>query len=149
MTRRYVDSLITHREHEPVFAGLAALTGYRQKSCLFDKASKNSSAYGLMRKLDLLANSVASFSNRPLNFIFYLGLFITASALVMVLFYLGSYLVLGSVVSGWTSLIVSLWVLGGVIILSLGIIGIYLAKMFSEVKDRPYTVIRSIYRGEP
>jgi putative glycosyltransferase len=63
------------------------------------------------------------------------------------MYYLVRYLLLGNIISGWTSLIVSLWTLGGLILLSLGTIGIYLAKMFIEVKDRPYTIIRSIYRS--
>lgn len=148
MTRRYVDHLIQHREHELVFVGLAALTGYQQKSIPFDKSSKGESAYTLMRKIDMVANSVVAFSNRPLVLIFYLGIAVTAMALLVVLYTLSSYLLYGGAVSGYTSLIVSLWVLGGLILSSLGVIGIYLAKMFNEVKDRPYTIVRAIHRGE-
>jgi putative glycosyltransferase len=148
MTRRYVNQLITHRERELVFVGLAALTGYQQKSIVFDKASKGESSYSLLRKLDLAANSVVAFSNRPLNFIFYLGVCITTLAMLFVAYNIFHYFAYGSGVSGYTSLIVSVWVLGGLILSSLGVIGIYLAKMFIEVKDRPYTIVREIYRGD-
>lgn len=148
MTRRYVNSLLQHREAEPIFIGLAALTGYRQRSYSFDKTSKGESSYSFARKLDMLANSIASFSNRPLTLIFYLGLFMTASAMLAVMFFVGAHFMHDTVVSGWTSLIVSLWLLGGIIVLSLGVIGIYLAKIFNEVKNRPYTVVRDIYRGD-
>ena len=148
MTRRFVDSLLLHSERELVFVGLTALTGYAQRAFTFTKESKGVSSYNLLHKLDLVANSVASFSTRPLMGIFYLGVFITVSAGLLIGFYIMRYLLHGSIVSGWTSLIVSLWVLGGLILLSLGVIGIYLAKMFSEVKARPLTIVRDIYRSK-
>ncbi|MFO0389449.1 MAG: glycosyltransferase family 2 protein [Alphaproteobacteria bacterium] len=148
MTRRYVDSLIQYREQELVFAGVAALAGYQQKSYVFDKLDKGISSYNIIHKLDMVANSIASFSNRPLYYIFYLGLVLTVSSMVLVTYFLGCYFILGNIVSGWTSLIISLWALGGIILLTLGLMGIYLAKMFNEVKDRPYTIVRAIYRGD-
>jgi len=148
MTRRYVDSLIQHREQELVFAGLAALTGYTQEPLEFVKLSRGDTNYDLGKKINMVANSIASFSNKPLIYIFHLGLLLTISSVILVMFYLLRYIWFGNSISGWTSLIVSLWTLGGLILLSLGVIGIYLAKMFVEVKDRPYTIIRSIYRSE-
>lgn len=147
MTRRYVDQLIQHREHELVFVGLAALTGYKQQSIAFNKASKGESSYSLVRKLNLVTNSIVAFSSRPLHYIFYLGLLITLLSGVLILYFIFSYLIQGNTVGGYTSLIVSLWTLGGLILLSLGVIGIYLSKMFIEVKDRPYTIVRSIHRS--
>jgi len=148
MTRRYVDNLVQHREHELVFVGLAALTGYKQASIPFDKASKGESSYNLMRKLNMVTNSIVAFSSRPLHYIFYLGLLITAFSALLVVYFLFNYLVHGSEVGGYTSLIVSLWTLGGLMLLALGVIGIYLSKMFIEVKDRPYTIVRGIHRGD-
>jgi putative glycosyltransferase len=52
-------------------------------------------------------------------------------------------------VSGWTSLIVSLWLIGSMVISFIGVIGIYLAKILSEVKRRPYTIVREVHGGEP
>lgn len=148
MSQRYVGHLVQHREHELVFVGLAALTGYQQKSMLFDKASKGVSSYRLIHKLDMVINSVVAFSNRPLNFIFYLGVGVTLLAMLMSLYFVANYFLLGSHVSGFTSLIVSVWLLGGLILLALGVVGIYLSKMFIEVKDRPYTIVRAVYRGK-
>lgn len=149
MTRRYVDQLLRHREHELVFVGLAALTGYTQKPYLFEKASKGDSSYNLLRKFDLVANSIAAFSTRPLTAIFYLGLLITLVAGGITLYYLARYLMGGEFLSGWTSLMISIWALGGLVLLALGIIGIYLAKMFSEVKGRPYTIVRAVHGRRP
>lgn len=145
MTRRYVDHLLQHREHELVFIGLAALTGYKQLPQSFDKASKGSSSYNLVRKLDLVANSIAAFSTRPLIAIFYLGLLLTLASMVLAGYFAANYMLHGDTPSGWTSLIISVWVICGLILLSLGVIGIYLAKMFSEVKDRPYTIVRAVH----
>ena len=77
--------------------------------------------------------------------IFYIGLamFLVASAVAS--WFVLEWTFLAQPVSGWTSLIVSVWLLGAMIILFIGIIGIYLSKMFSEVKRRPYTIVREVH----
>jgi putative glycosyltransferase len=147
MTRRYVDALTQYREREIFMAGLWATTGFRQVPLLFSKGHKGETTYSLRRKLSLLVNSVTAFSNRPLRLIFYTGvaIFLISSFFAMYLMYMRLYT--SSPPSGWASLIVSVWLLGGLIILFLGIIGIYLAKIFIEVKQRPYSTIREIYTG--
>lgn len=97
----------------------------------------------------MLVNAVTSFSNRPLVLIFYLGMLISslslggATYLIIRRMFFGEYLV------GWPSLIVSIWLLGGFTIMCVGIIGVYLAKIFMEVKQRPYTVVRAIHQRIP
>jgi putative glycosyltransferase len=74
MTRRYVDALVQHREREMIIAGLWAITGFKQVAHPVRKGSRRASSYGFGRKVAHLVNSVTSFSDRPLVFIFYLGL---------------------------------------------------------------------------
>jgi putative glycosyltransferase len=150
MTRRYVDSLVAHRDREVFLLGLWTITGFAQVPFVARKVSKARTSYDFARRVSLLVNSVTSFSNRPLVYIFYLGLLISVAASVA-----GAVLIVrrvfnGVFLAGWPSLIVSVWLLGGMTILSLGVIGIYLSKIFSETKDRPYTVVRAIHgQGEP
>ena len=145
MTRRYVESLIEHRDQEVFLAGLFSITGYEQVPVAVDKADKGSSSYILRKKLAITLNSVTSFSNVPLVLIFYLGMLVTAVSLSAALFTLVAKLFFIDFELGWPSLIISIWLLSGLTFSCLGIIGMYLSKIFIETKDRPYTIIRQSY----
>lgn len=143
MTRDYVRSLVRHRDQEVFLAGLFVMTGFRQVPIVIEKRPRSETSYSLLRRFGLVVNGITSFSNRPLLFIFYLSLVI-----VMISGLTGAYLVARRIivgyVAGWASLMVSFWFLGGLIMFSLGIIGLYLSKVFTETKRRPYTVVRSV-----
>ncbi|NER93863.1 MAG: glycosyltransferase family 2 protein [Symploca sp. SIO1B1] len=145
MNQRYVDALVSHKEREMNFAGLAAITGFIQIPLVVTKHSKGKSSYNLMRKLAIVVNAITSFSNKPLIFIFYLGTLISSISGVAAIYLIIRRVFLNVLLSGWPSLIVSIWLLGGLTIFCLGLIGIYLAKIFSEIKQRPYTIIRNVY----
>jgi len=145
MTRRYVQSLVEHRDQEVFLAGLWAITGYDQVPVTVEKADKGSSSYSLRKKLSITLNSVTSFSNVPLVLIFYLGMLVTVVSLSAALFTLVAKLFFIDFELGWPSLIISIWLLSGLTFSCLGIIGMYLSKIFIETKDRPYTIIRRIY----
>jgi putative glycosyltransferase len=113
------------------------------------KASKGTTTYTFAHKVAALVENVTSFSNKPLVFIFYLGaaIFIISSSAAV-------YLVIDRVffhtlLAGWASVIVSIWMLGGLTIFCLGLIGIYISKIYIETKQRPYTIIRKIYDRHP
>lgn len=147
MTRRYVDALTAYREREIFMAGLWATTGFRQEPFRMVKGHKGETTYSLRRKLSILVNSITSFSNRPLRLIFYTGFGISTISCLYAAYLVFMRLAYGSQATGWASLIVSVWLLSGLIILFLGIIGIYLAKIFIEVKQRPYATVRGIHRS--
>jgi putative glycosyltransferase len=144
MTARYVQALVQHHEREVLISGLWQLTGFAQTPLVVAKAAKGSSTYSLARKLTITVNAITSLSNRPLIFIFYLGLAIVLGAGAAACFLVIEALTSGFL-AGWPSLIVSVWLLGGLTIFCLGIIGIYLSKIFTEVKQRPYTIVRHHY----
>jgi len=145
MSQRYVKNLVEHKDREIFMAGLWAITGFKQMPVSVNKLSKGSSTYNFSKKISLFANSITSFSNKPLIFIFYIGFIITFLSGIGVLTLVIRRLFFGVYLEGWSSMIVSLWLLGGLIIFFLGVIGIYLSKIFMEAKQRPYTVIRHIY----
>jgi putative glycosyltransferase len=145
MTRRYVDALVDHRERETMIAGLWAITGFEQIAQPIRKHSRSTSTYGFGHKIAILVNSLTSFSDRPLVLIFYLGVIIIALSALAAAYLVVRRLFFGTLLAGWPSLIVSVWLLGGLTIFSIGIIGIYLSKVFLETKQRPYTIIRHTY----
>jgi putative glycosyltransferase len=145
MTRRYVDALCRHQEREMIIAGLWVITGYKQVPRTVRKLSRRESSYNLGRRIALLIDAVIAFSNRPLIFIFYLGLFISLLSSFGAALLIARRVFFGTVASGWLSLIVSTWLLGGLIIFCLGVIGFYLSKVFIETKQRPYTIVRDVY----
>ena len=147
MTRRYVDGLLQYREREGFMAGLWHSTGFRQEAFAFEKGSKGSTSYSLRRKLSLIVNSVTAFSAKPLKMIFYTGVLISMAGALFAAWLVYRRLFHQIPVDGYTSMMVSIWFLGGLIILFLGVIGIYLAKVFSEVKQRPYVTVREVYEG--
>jgi putative glycosyltransferase len=149
MTRRYVDSLVAHRERAILIAGLWVITGYRQEAMPVAKGSRRRSSYTFAHKVAIFVDSVTSFSDRPLVAIFYLGSLIVVTATGGVLHLVYRKLVHGISVVGWPSLIVSVWLLGGLTIFSIGLLGIYLSKIFIETKQRPYTIVRALYEREP
>lgn len=146
MSRRYVRSLVRHKEKMlSSIAGLWQMTGFKQVAIVVGKRRKGRSSYALARKLAYAIYAVTAFSNKPLLSIGYMGVFMTIPSGGMMIWLLIRYFIFGINVSGYTSVVVSLWFIGGLIIFTLGIIGIYLATVFVETKDRPYTIIREMY----
>lgn len=145
MTRRFVASLLQYQEHEIDIAGLLHMTGYRQVPVSVKKHSKPETTYTLMRKLSLALRSLTAFSRRPLIIISVLGGLILLATIAVITYFLLAYLLSGSVPSGYTSLILSLWFLGGLTIFCVGIVALYIAVIFSEVKARPTAILREVY----
>lgn len=145
MSQQYVKCLLKHREREFYMAGLWAITGFRQVAIPVTKHSKGKSSYTFRRKIAVFVNAVTSFSNVPLIFIFYLGCIIMLISSLAALLIIIRKLFFGGILAGWSSLLVSIWLLSGVIIFSLGVIGIYISKIFIETKQRPYVIVKQIY----
>jgi putative glycosyltransferase len=148
MTRRYVDALLEYGERDFVIAGLWAITGFEQQPLVVRKLDHSATTYSLRHKLAALVSSVTALSNRPLVAVFYTGALVFLLSLTYVLWLVARWVFLAQPPGGWTSLIVSVWLLGGLTLCAIGLVGIYLAKVFIEVKHRPRAVIRHVY-GAP
>ena len=148
MSRRFVDALLLHQEREINIGGLWIITGFRQVKAVVKKHASSPTTYTLGRKLDHLINAVTSFSSLPLIFTFYAGLLISFSAVLYITYSVLLRLLQPTVPVGFTALIASIWFFSGLIVFFLGVQGIYLAKIFTEVKQRPYTIIREVYAAE-
>lgn len=146
-TKDYNEALISHKEREIFLAGLWIISGFNQKELVVNKHSHSDTTYSLKNKLNLLFNSLTSFSNFPLKAIFYMGLIISSISFIYIVFIVIRKIFLDVSLEGWTSLIVSVWFLGGLILFSIGTIGIYISKIFTETKQRPYSIIRKKYEN--
>jgi len=148
MSHQYVESLLQFEERELTFAALCTLAGFVQKPLIVRKHHKGESTYDFRKKVDIIVNSVTSTSAKPLWMIFHIGFLLTLFAVAFILYTLGAKFFFSSPVSGWTSVIVSIWLLGGMTIASLGVIGIYISKIFTETKNRPYVIVKKVYKKE-
>jgi putative glycosyltransferase len=147
MKRAYVRSLVAHRDREIFIAGLWAATGYRQVPMAVTKQRLRPSTYTVRRRVRILIDAVTSFSRRPLVLVFYAGIAIVVSSVLA-----ASYLIWRQMTSGflpgWASVVVSVWLIGGLTLFSIGLVGIYLSRVFIESKRRPLTIVRKVYRLE-
>jgi putative glycosyltransferase len=147
MTRDYVHALVRHRDREFLIANLWQVTGFRQDPLPIKKLSHSPSTYSLAMRIEMAVKYLTTTSTKLLYYVLYAGLAIFALSLLTVIYYISRYLLSGIGVSGYTSLIVSIWFFGGLTTLILGIIGIYVANIISETKRRPYTVVRAVHRA--
>ncbi|CAN5320345.1 glycosyltransferase family 2 protein [soil metagenome] len=149
MTRPYVRALLRHRDRDFLIAELWAATGFRQVALKIDKGSFSPSTYSLAMRLNLALRYMTTNSTRLLTLVFWLALGVWGLSVVAIIYLVGRYLVGGIGVSGWTSLIVTLWFFGGLIVLGQGLIGIYIASILTEAKRRPNTIVRQVYGRDP
>lgn len=147
MTKRYVKALLAYTEGESLPAGLMVLAGFEQLPFSLEKKYKGTSSYSLRKRLLLATNSMISFSGRPLVLICVSGLSITLISILAFLAVIILYLVGIKFLTGWLSVVLSIWLLGGLNLLSVGVIGLYLSKIFNQVKNRPKYIIKSIERS--
>jgi putative glycosyltransferase len=146
MTREYVNALCSQEERETVMFYLWASTGFNQVSVNVTKKTRKLTTYHYSLKLRTFINSITSLSVSPLNWIFNIGLVIFLSALCYTSYIVMNWLHSETTVEGWTTVVVSIWLLGGLTILCLGVIAIYMSKILLESKKRPNSIIKKIYK---
>jgi putative glycosyltransferase len=147
MTRDYVRALVRHRDREFLIAHLWQVSGFHQQAIAVNKSSRSPSTYSTRQRIEMAVKHVTTTSTKLLYLVLYAGLLIFGLSVGVILYYLGRYFTSGIGVDGFTSQIVSIWFLGGLITLILGILGIYIANIMAETKRRPYTIVRRIHRA--
>lgn len=138
MSKRAMISYSEYSESNLFIRGLIPLIGYETDSVYYDRKERvaGKSKYPLKKMLALAFNGISSFSVKPISMITGLGAVIVFISILAAIYAIISYCV-GNVVPGWTSLILSIWFLGGVQLLCIGLIGQYIGKIYIEVKHRP------------
>ena len=138
MSRRALDMLATYPEHNLYLRGLIPMIGLPHTTVddVISERFAGQSKYTLGKMLGLALNGITAFSVRPLYLIFNIGVVFLIVALCIAVYVFYS-LVSGHAVQGWASLMLSIWLVGGFVLVSMGIIGTYIGKIFTEVKQRP------------
>jgi glycosyltransferase involved in cell wall biosynthesis len=143
MSRRAVEALQSIRERNRFIRGLAGWIGFQQTAVTFvrDVRQAGETKYPLKKMMQFAFNGLMSFSLVPLQLASYLGFLISSIAFVYIVYAIGLKLFTDRVVWGWTSVMVAVLFLGGVQLVSLGIIGAYIGRIYEEVKQRPLYVV--------
>lgn len=148
MSRRAVEQFSKYKETNLFLRGMMPLIGYQTDCVYYDRLERvaGESKYPLKKMLALAFNGISSFSVKPITMVTGLGVFILIASLCAAVYAVISYF-MGHVVPGWTSLILSIWFLGGVQLLSIGLVGQYIGKIYMEVKQRPRYNIEKVLDG--
>lgn len=138
MSQRAVEQICKYRERNLYLRGIIPLIGYKTDVVYEDLSEREAgkSKYTLSKMVNLAIDGVTSFSIKPVRIIFFMGLLFIALAFIY-LIYVIIVFANGQVVQGWSSLILSIWFIGGCMLVGMGIIGEYIGKIYLEVKDRP------------
>jgi len=149
MSRRALDALAEFREVNLFLRGIAPLVGFQTAVVYYDRSERfaGESKYPFKKMLAFAIDGITSFSVKPLRLITALGIIIFFISLLMLVYTLVSWIV-GKAVSGWASTLASIWMIGGIQLLSLGVIGEYIGKIYSETKRRPRFIIQRYLNKE-
>lgn len=145
MSKRAVEQFSQYQESNLFLRGMMPLIGYQTDSVSYVRKERaaGESKYPLKKMLALAFNGITSFSIKPISLITALGMLIVFGSVCAAIYALISYFT-GNVVPGWTSLILSIWFIGGVQLLAIGLVGQYIGKIYIEVKHRPRYNIEKI-----
>ena len=138
MSKRALEALSEYKEVNLFLRGIVPLIGYRSDYVYYDRHERfaGESKYPLKKMLSFALDGITSFSVKPLKLISNLGILISVLSILGLLYALISYFA-GWAVTGWTAIVCSIWLLGGLQMLCLGVVGGYIGKIYSEVKARP------------
>jgi dolichol-phosphate mannosyltransferase len=144
MDRKVVDQLLALPDRNRDIRGLRAWVGFRQTSVQFERAPRfaGEPKYTFRKSLGLGVNGIISFSKAPLRLATWLGMLVSLMSFVLVIVFVIEKLTRGFEIRGWASTVVIILFLGGVQLLTIGIIGEYLSRIYDEVKQRPLYVVR-------
>lgn len=145
MSKRAVEELSNFEEVNLFLRGLVPLIGLKSTTVEYPRAERfaGESKYPLRKMLKFAWDGITSFSIKPIRMILWLGVIIFIISLFITLYSLIMKLV-GNTVSGWTFIICSIWILGGLQMISLGLVGEYIGKIYAESKKRPRFIIEKI-----
>ncbi|CCX85637.1 glycosyl transferase family 2 [Clostridium sp. CAG:590] len=141
--RIVIDSYCRMREQNRAYTMFIRWLGFRETAIDMsaDERYEGKSSYNMRRKLKMAFEIITSQSNKPLFFSIKVGFAIAVIALLYIIYLILRYLIVGDVLLGWTSTIASVYLMGGIILAAVGVVGIYVGNIFNETKNRPLYVI--------
>jgi Glycosyltransferases involved in cell wall biogenesis len=149
-SRRAVESLKEFRENQRYNKGIFSWIGYKKKEVLFDrdKRASGKSSIGFFKRVNLAVDAITSFSTKPLRLASILGLVISFTAFVYAVILIARKIFFSVDISGYTSIMAAVLLLGGMNLIFIGILGEYVGKIFNEIKKRPLYIIEEIKKGK-
>ncbi|MDD3186092.1 MAG: glycosyltransferase family 2 protein [Anaerostipes sp.] len=149
MSNRALKGLLQFKEVNLFLRGIVPMIGYQNDIVTYERQERfaGKSKYPLKKMISFAFEGVTSMSIKPVRLIFNFGMGICGIGIIALLYFLIQYLS-GRTVSGWTSLIMSIWVLGGMQLIAIGVIGEYIGKVYLETKERPKFIIESTLLNE-
>lgn len=150
MSRQALEALKQYRESQLFLRGIVREVGFESTTVEYDRQSRlaGESKYPLRKMLSLAWNGISSFSTAPLRAITVLGICASALSMLVLMWVLGTRLFTDNAIPGWASILLPLLFIGSVQLLSLGVIGEYLAKVYNEVKQRPRYHISEVVKDK-
>ena len=145
MSRQALEALSEFREVNLFLRGMVPLVGFKSGTVEYERAERfaGESKYPLKKMLSFAFDGITSFSVKPIRMILALGAIIFAASVLALIYFLIVKL-LGHAVAGWTTIVSSIWMIGGIQLLCLGVIGEYIGKIYKEVKQRPRFIIEAL-----
>ena len=142
MSRRALNALAEFKEVNLFLRGLVPLVGYKSSVVEYERSERlaGESKYPLKKMLGLAWDGVTSLSMKPIRMITALGVIVFCISIIMLIYSFVMW-VIGNTVSGWTSMTVSIWAIGGLQILAIGVVGEYIGKIYMETKNRPRFIV--------
>ena len=142
MSRRALEGLEQFKEVNLFLRGIVPLIGYKSDSVYYERKERfaGESKYPLKKMLAFAMEGITSLSVKPIRMITTLGVGIFTVSIIMLVYFLVRHF-MGDTVEGWTSIVVSVWAIGGLQLLAIGIIGEYIGKIYLETKERPKFII--------
>ena len=149
MNKRALDALSDFREVNLFLRGLVPMIGMRQATVLYERGERfaGESKYPLGKMLKFALEGVTSLSVKPIRMISVIGFMSFVASMIMLVYFIIDY-IRGGTIAGWASTIVSIWAIGGLQLLAIGIIGEYIGKIYLEVKQRPRYIVQEELIGE-
>lgn len=149
LSKRVVNHLEDFEEANIFLRGLIPLIGFKSTEVYYDRAERfaGESKYPLKKMLSFAFDGITSFSVKPIRLISSLGFFLSIFSIIAAVYVIYSN-IWGKTISGWSSLMISIWFIGGVQLLSVGLIGEYIGKVYKEVKRRPKYIIEEEVKSD-
>ena len=149
MSRRALEGLAEFQEVNLFLRGIVPMIGYTTATVEYERGERfaGESKYPLKKMLSFAMEGITSLSTKPIRYITGLGVLIFLVSIIMLIVFIVQWAA-GMTVAGWASVICSVWAIGGLILLSLGVIGEYIGKIYLETKNRPRFIIREVLDDE-
>ena len=145
MSKRAIEGLAQFKEVNLFLRGIVTMIGYRTSSVYYEREERfaGESKYPLKKMISFALEGITSFSVKPIRFITLIGFLIFITSIIMIIYFIIRWFI-GATVVGWASVACSVWAIGGLIMLSLGVLGEYIGKIYLEIKQRPKYIIEKV-----